>query len=87
LDVLILSEKHQRPAARCVEDIVMYNYKPDDPTQKPGKMNIPPFMKILFDDTLQSQKETKDDAAEQMRVIDERVTDLERAVLGRKEMK
>ncbi|KAL9103567.1 MAG: hypothetical protein Q9163_001405 [Psora crenata] len=26
LDVLILSEKHQRPAATCVEDIVVYDY-------------------------------------------------------------
>lgn len=27
LDVLILSERHQRPAARCVEDIVVYDYR------------------------------------------------------------
>lgn len=27
LDVLILSELHQRPAARCEEDIVIYDYR------------------------------------------------------------
>ena len=27
LDVIILSEKHQRPAARCVEEIVVYDYR------------------------------------------------------------
>jgi acyl-CoA thioesterase FadM len=27
LEVIILSEKHRRVAARCVEDIVIYDYK------------------------------------------------------------
>lgn len=27
LDVIMLSEKHRRPVARCVEDIVMYDYR------------------------------------------------------------
>lgn len=27
LDVMIVSELHQRAAARCVEDIVVYDYK------------------------------------------------------------
>lgn len=27
LDVMILSERHQRVAARCVEDLVIYNYR------------------------------------------------------------
>lgn len=38
LDGLILSELHQRPAARSVEDIVVYDYK------KASKTPLKPFM-------------------------------------------
>ncbi|KAI5845175.1 thioesterase-like superfamily-domain-containing protein, partial [Morchella snyderi] len=86
LDVIILSEKHQRPAARCHEDIVVYNYQPADKTQLPGKAHIPDFMKVQFDETLRLQKEAKEDALENIRDISKRVEGLEMRVLGRQEM-
>ncbi|RPB16340.1 hypothetical protein P167DRAFT_570578 [Morchella conica CCBAS932] len=86
LDVIIISEKHQRPAARCHEDIVVYNYQPADKTQLPGKAHIPDFMKVQFDETLRLQKEAKEDALENIRDISKRVEGLEMRVLGRQEM-
>lgn len=38
LEVMILSELHQRPSARCIEDIVMYDYT------KGQKERIPSWM-------------------------------------------
>ncbi|PNS21359.1 hypothetical protein CAC42_1138 [Sphaceloma murrayae] len=53
LDVLILSELHQRPAARCVEDIVVYDY------QRARKAPLKPFMADAFRETWRLQEETK----------------------------
>ncbi|KAF2758125.1 hypothetical protein EJ05DRAFT_500644 [Pseudovirgaria hyperparasitica] len=50
LDVLILSERHQRPAARCVEDIVMYDYRVGK------KCSLPLFMLAKFKETFQLQE-------------------------------
>lgn len=50
LDVMILSELHQRPAARCVEDIVVYDYK------KGTKAAIRPFMMKAFERTWEEQE-------------------------------
>lgn len=86
LDGVILSEKHQRVAARCVEDIVIYNYRPGD-GQKPGKARIPGFMGDVFGETLRLQKEAAEDAGEEMEEIEERVDRLEKQVMARKEMK
>lgn len=83
---LVLSEKHQRPAARCLEDIVIYNYRPVDKTQRPGKVLVPGFMKAQFDEITRLQKEAKYDALDCIRDITERVDVLERMVLGKKEM-
>ncbi|KAF8542870.1 thioesterase-like superfamily-domain-containing protein [Trichophaea hybrida] len=86
LDVIILSEKHQRVAARCMEDIVVYNYKPSGPEQMPGKAPIPPFMGKVFADTVREQTEASSSAREAMGKIDERIDALEKQVLARKEM-
>ncbi len=43
LDVMIVSELHQRPSARCVEDIVVYDYK------KGRKVAIRDFMMKAFE--------------------------------------
>ncbi|EKD21092.1 hypothetical protein MBM_00205 [Drepanopeziza brunnea f. sp. 'multigermtubi' MB_m1] len=67
LDVMILSELHQRPAARCVEDIVVYDYK------KGRKTAIQPFMMKAFEQTWAEQQ------AEQSRV-EKRVQELEGSV-------
>lgn len=82
----MLSEKHQRAAARCIEDIVVYNYKPSGPVQKPGKAPIPPFMEKVFRDTVRQQDEASSSAREAMGRIDERIDALEKQVLARKEM-
>ncbi|CAZ85084.1 unnamed protein product [Tuber melanosporum] len=85
LGVIILSEKHQRLAARCMEDIVVYNYKPKGKSP-PGRAPLPEFVRIQFESTLQLQKEARDDALSGIRDIDARVNGLEMKVLSRKEM-
>lgn len=50
LDVMILSELHQRPAARCVEDIAVYDYL------KKKKATIRPFMLKAFEQTWAEQE-------------------------------
>ncbi len=53
LDVLILSETHQRPAARCVEDIVVYDYR------KGRKSALQNLMVEQFEKTFALQEEAK----------------------------
>ena len=50
---MILSELHQRPAARCVEDIVVYDYK------RGRKTELRPFMMDAFRQTWERQEEIK----------------------------
>ncbi len=53
LDVLILSERHQRPAARCVEDIVVYDYR------RGIKSPLRGFMLDKFRETFDLQEQSK----------------------------
>ena len=53
LDVLIISERHQRPAARCEEDIVMYDYR------KGAKTPLKEFMLTKFQETWEAQEQAK----------------------------
>jgi len=53
LDVMILSELHQRAAARCVEDIVVYDYK------EGRKTAIRPFMMDALRKTWEEQEEAR----------------------------
>ena len=53
LDVLILSERHQRPAATCVEDIVVYDYR------RGAKTHLKDFMLDKFKETFELQEESK----------------------------
>lgn len=53
LDVLIMSELQQRPAARCIEDIVIYDYR------KGKKAQMKPFMLDAFKETWRLQEEAK----------------------------
>lgn len=62
LDVLILSERHQRPAARCVEDIVIYDYRAGK------KAPLQPFMVGRFQETFHLQERSK--ARNEQRVKD-----------------
>ena len=51
--MLILSDRHQRPAARGLEDIVVYNY------QEATKSPLKPFMQKRFRETFALQEEAK----------------------------
>lgn len=77
LDVLILSEKHRRPAARCVEDIVIYDY------QKAQKTPLLDFMVQQFRETFRMQEESKAQNSKRIGDLLERVDSLEKASWNR----
>lgn len=72
LDVLIMSELHQRPAARCVEDIVIYDYR------RGKKTALQPFMVDVFRETWRLQEEAKRVNSQRVIQLLERVRDLEK---------
>lgn len=72
LDVLILSELHQRPAARCVEDLVVYDY------QKGRKAPLKPFMVETFQKIWEEQEEARSRSNAKVSEILDRVSRLER---------
>lgn len=72
LDVLILSELHQRPAARCVEDIVLYDYK------EGIKTPMKPFMVEIFQKIWEEQEEARRIGSSKLRELLHRVTKLEK---------
>lgn len=73
LDVLILSEAHRRAAARCIEDIVVYDYR----TAK--KSPLPPFMIDKFKKTFQFQEQAKEKNSVRVRQLLTRVRELEKS--------
>lgn len=73
LDVLILSEVHRRPAARCEEDIVVYDY------QKAKKAPLAPFMVDKFQETFDLQEQAKEKYGNRVRTLLDRVQDLEKS--------
>ncbi|KAL8870451.1 MAG: hypothetical protein Q9174_003513 [Haloplaca sp. 1 TL-2023] len=73
LDVLILSERHQRAAARCVEDLVVYDYR------NGKKTCLPPFMLEQFSRTWQAQQATRRSNEERLVDLTARVRRLEKA--------
>ena len=77
LDVLILSEKHQRPAARCEEDIVVYDY------QRGTKAPLRDFMVEKFQATFELQQEAKRRNGWRIRDLLERVETLEKGSWNR----
>ena len=72
LDVLILSERHQRVAARCVEDIVVYDYK------HANKIPLRPFMLDQFKATWDAQEHTKSKNEFQVEQLVKQVRKLEK---------
>lgn len=72
LDVLIMSELHQRPAARCIEDIVVYDYTVSKKTA------LKPFMLDVFQDTWLLQEEAKRKNSDRVTQLLERVRRLEK---------
>jgi hypothetical protein len=67
LDVLILSELQQRPAARCEEDIVVYDYRAGKKTEIRG------FMREQFERTWEEQEKER-------RRVEGRIKEVEQAV-------
>ncbi|CAI7611942.1 unnamed protein product [Penicillium palitans] len=72
LEVMILSEAHQRPAARCFEDIVIYDYKKNRKT-----VNIPPFVIEQFETMWKQQEQDEVNWRQRIADIENRVRNLE----------
>ncbi|KAH7138241.1 thioesterase-like superfamily-domain-containing protein [Dendryphion nanum] len=72
LDVLILSELHRRPAARCVEDIVVYDYR------QGKKAPFPPFMVDKLIETWELQEQAKQKYGNKVTELIRRVRGLEK---------
>lgn len=72
LDVLILSERHQRPAARCEEDVVVYNYSAGK------KAPISGFIKDGFEKVWQGQEIAKERAEKRIAEVEDLVSLLEK---------
>ncbi|KAL1587272.1 hypothetical protein WHR41_04314 [Cladosporium halotolerans] len=71
LDVIILSELHQRPSARIFEDCALYDYK------RHKKAAMPPWMAEVFKETWRLQEEAKRVNSERVWGLLERVRELE----------
>lgn len=77
LDVVILSELQQRAAARCEEDIVVYDYRAG------RKRAIMPFMMAAFEETWRAQEETRRRVEGRIRELDGTVRQLEQETWDR----
>lgn len=71
-EVLILSESRQRPAARCVEENVIYDYRLQRKAPTP-----PPFILDQFKKTWELQEESKKAWRQRIAEIEDRVRTLE----------
>lgn len=71
LDVVILSEVHRRVAARCVEDIVMYDYRAGRKSCMEG------FMVSRLQETFELQEQAKAGCGQRARAVLGRVRSLE----------
>ncbi|OAG39383.1 hypothetical protein AYO21_06399 [Fonsecaea monophora] len=71
LDVLIMSEVRQRPAARCLEDVVVYDYRVGK------KSTLEPFMLEEFKKTFDLQEAAKKENHAKIEWIEQRVRSLE----------
>ncbi|KAJ4332470.1 hypothetical protein N0V95_009654 [Ascochyta clinopodiicola] len=73
LDVLILSEAHRRAAARCIEDIVVYDYRAAKKSALPG------FMVDKFRKTFELQEQAKEKNSARVKALLKRVRELEKS--------
>ena len=81
LDVIILSERQQRAAARCVEDIVVYDYR------KGIKAPLRPFMAEVFTQTFRLQEEARAKYTARVLELLKQVESLEKESWDRKDAK
>lgn len=72
LDVVILSERMQRPAARCLEDVVVYDYKVG------RKSGMPGFMLEQFKRVWELQEEEKKASSRNVEELLKEVRELEK---------
>lgn len=72
LEVMILSEARQRPAARCFEDIVLYDY-----TKNRKAAKFPPFVMEQFKTIWKQQEQEKENWLRRIADIEIRVRNLE----------
>jgi hypothetical protein len=79
LDVMILSEVRQRPAARCKEDCVIYDY------QRGRKITLPQWMLEQLEKMFDLQELSKSENSRRIRGILDRVTALERQTWDRED--
>lgn len=75
LDVLILSEKHRRAAARCVEDVVLYDYR----HSKKLALASMPFMLNALRETYELQEREREKTLLRREKLERRVRSLEKA--------
>ncbi|KAK1492531.1 hypothetical protein CTAM01_09948 [Colletotrichum tamarilloi] len=73
LEALLISEGHRRPAARCFEDIVVYDYK----TAK--RAPLKPFMVDRLRETYEAQEQSKIGCEEKVKGLVDIVERLEKA--------
>ncbi|MCJ1254694.1 hypothetical protein MMC24_002509 [Lignoscripta atroalba] len=78
LSVLILSERHRRPAARLVEDIVFYDYRLGK------RAALKPFMVDVLQETWEEQERTRSLCYERASEVEMWVGDLEVGTWKRK---
>lgn len=71
LDVMILSEVKQRPAARCLEDVVVYDYK------TASKTSLPPYVLKQFIETWDLQEAARKSNTARISAIQEQIRHLE----------
>lgn len=71
LEVMILSETYQRPAARCFEDIVTYDYR------QAKKTALPPFIFHQFQKTWDLQEKARESWQQRILEIEGQVRSLE----------
>ncbi|KAF7715403.1 Uncharacterized protein PECH_007896 [Penicillium ucsense] len=72
LQVMILSEARQRPAARCYEDIVTYDYRRNQKTPE-----LPPFILDQFKTIWRSQEQARKEWQEKIADLENQVRTLE----------
>ena len=81
LDVMILSEVRQRPAARCLEDCVTYDYR------QGRKTTLPPWMLEQLEKTFDLQEISKSENSRKAKRLLDRVRALEKQTWDRADAK
>ena len=78
---MILSEVRQRPAARCLEDCVVYDYR------RGRKTTLPPWMFEQLERTFNLQEISQSENSRKVQGLLERVRELERQTWDRADSK